>query len=233
MVRIFIRNGACGVEEFFKLVSSESKVAVLLACYHGDSMTFQRIYEVLRERNGEASESMLAKRLSEFTASGLLEKLVYSGEEFGGRTVYRVTQKAVDIMPCLNLMREFCAQWFHLVSDNAFDWLTCTKKLLGSRWNARIIWILFVLRSIRFNELKNSIEGISFKMLTQQLHILENEGVVSRTDFQENPPHVEYSLTPMGEALYNILILVSSWNNRYNRVKGRKEGDECSLHLSI
>ena len=75
MVRIFIRNGACGVEEFFKLVSSENKVAVLLTCYEKEAATFQELGEALRE---SMDSSALAKRLSEFVAAGLLEKLVYS-----------------------------------------------------------------------------------------------------------------------------------------------------------
>lgn len=210
MVRIFIRNGACGVEEFFKLVSSENKVAVLLTCYEKEAATFQELGEALRE---SMDSSALAKRLSEFVAAGLLEKLVYSSS----CTVYRITQKGVDMFPCLEMMHTFCREWLHVESERSFDWISCTKRLLGSRWNSRIIWLLFALRSVRFNELKNSIDGISFKMLTQQLRSLAEESIVIRTDFETNPPHTEYSLTREGEALYQILIAVSSWDALYNR----------------
>lgn len=210
MVRIFIRNGACGVEEFFKLVSSENKVTVLLTCYEKEAATFQELGETLQE---SMDSSVLAKRLSEFVAAGLLEKLVYSSS----RTVYRITQKGVDIFPCLEMMHTFCREWLHVESEKPFDWISCAKKLLGSRWNSRIIWLLFVLRSVRFNELKNSIDGISFKMLTQQLRSLAEEGIVIRTDYKTNPPHTEYALTQEGEALYQILIAVSSWDALYNR----------------
>lgn len=229
MVRVFIRNGVCGVEEFFKLMGSESKVAVFLTCCQKESATFQELDASLGET---IDSSTLAKRLSEFTSCGLLEKLVYR-DGSGARTNYRVTQKAIDIKPALDLMHAFCRQWLHVESSNAFDWVTYTKKLLGSRWNARIIWILFVLRNVRFNELKNSIEGISFKMLTQQLRYLEEEGTVQRKDFQENPPHIEYSLTKKGDSLYEILLLIASWYTRYVRENAASREVHCNLELSI
>ena len=231
MVRLFIRNGACGVEEFFKLVSSESKVAVFLAVYKKDSVTFKELKELF----GDTMEaSVVAKRLSEFFAAGILDKLVYN-QSSGSQAVYRITQKAIDIVPAFDMMHSFCSQWLQVESNDAFEWVTYTKKLLGSRWNARIIWLLFVLRTMRFNELKNSIEGISFKMLTQQLRCLESEGVVLRTDFEENPPHIEYSLTEKGEALYRILLLVSFWNAKYDPQRAPDENDDtrCAVNLSI
>ena len=228
MVRFYIRNGVCGVEAFFKTVSTESKVAVLLAAYRANSATFQEFRETV---GGEMDDSVLAKRLSEFVASGFMDKLVCNSAS-GSRTTYRVTQKALDIYPAFEMMHTFCRQWLHTETEDPFEWVAYTRKLLGSRWNARIIWLLFVLRAMRFNELKNSIEGISFKMLTQQLRYLEGEAVVLRTDYQENPPHTEYSLTAKGESLYQILLLVSSWNAKYTQKKERN-GKPCELNLSI
>lgn len=147
MVRVFIRNGVCGVEEFFKLMGSESKVAVFLACCQRESASFQELHADLQNL---MDDSTLAKRLTEFVSAGILDKLTYRDTP---RTAYRVTQKALDIKPSLDLMRDFCQKWLHVESANAFDWVSYTKKLLGSRWNARIIWILFVLRSVRFNDL--------------------------------------------------------------------------------
>lgn len=229
MVRLFIKNGVCGVEEFFKLMGSKNKVAVFLTCYQKESATFQELSMCLRET---MDSSTLSKQLSEFTACNVLEKLTYR-DDSGTRTNYRITQKAIDIKPSLDLMHSFCSQWLHIDSPNALDWITYTKKLLGSRWNARIIWILFVLRNVRFNELKNSIEGISFKMLTQQLRYLEENEVVQRKDFQENPPHIEYSLTAKGAALYEILLLIASWYTRYMKKTATSQEDCCSLELSI
>lgn len=228
MVRIFIRNGTCGVEEFFKLFSTESKAAVFLMCCQKEAATFQDLKAVLLN---DMEDSVLAKRLTEFVSNGMLDKLTYS--DSNRRAIYRITQKTLDIIPAFDLMRAFCDQWLHIESSNAFDWIAYTRKLLGSRWNARIIWILFVLRNVRFSELKNSIEGISFKVLTQQLRYLENENVVIRKDFRENPPHIEYSLTAKGEALYQILLVASSWNAKYDKKRKQPNADYCGLNLSI
>lgn len=227
MVRLFIRNGTCGVEEFFKLVSNESKVNVLLTVYNQNPVTFKSLKECL---GNTMESSVLAKRLSEFVAGGILDKLVYNNDS--AQAVYRITQKTLDIIPVFDLMHSFCSSWLHIDSNDAFEWVSYTKKLLGSRWNARIIWLLFVLRSVRFNELKNSIEGISFKMLTQQLRYLECEGVLMRKDFHENPPHIEYSLTDKGEALYYILLLISSWSAKY-RANHETELTSNELHCEV
>lgn len=229
MVRLFIRNGTCGVEKFFKLFSTESKVSVFLLCYQKESVTFRDLNRKLHE---EMEKPTLAKRLTEYVNHEILDKIVYPNDD-GNRTVYRITQKAIDITPAFDMMKKFYLQWFHPNDDTICDWITYTRKLLGSRWNARIIWLLFVLRSVRFNELKDSIEGISFKVLTQQLRYLENENVLLRKDFQENPPHIEYSLTKKGEDLYQILLLVSSWNAKYDKNRIPPNKDYCSLNLSI
>jgi len=227
MVRIFIRNGTCGVEEFFKLFSTESKAAVFLTCCQKEVATFQDLKAALQNN---IEDSVLAKRLTELVNNEMLDKLTYTGNK---RAIYRITQRALDITPVFALMQSFCDQWLHPKSGNTFDWITYTRKLLGSRWNARVIWILFVLRNVRFNELKNSIEGISFKVLTQQLRYLENENVLIRKDFHENPPHIEYSLTDKGEALYQILLMVSSWNAKYDKNRKRPDTVYCGLNLSI
>lgn len=216
MVRVFIRNGPCGAEEFFRCVGTESKTYVLQDCFEKSSVTFQELRDELQDL---MDESTLSKRLAELSGDGLLDKIRYTGTP-SSRTIYRITQKAIDLNPIFDFMREFHKKWGPEESGCIITWIACTKKLLGSRWNARIIWLLFVLRRVRFNELKNSIDGISFKMLTQQLRYLENEEVVLRKDFHENPPHIEYSLLEKGHALYEILLLIAKWNSQYGKANG-------------
>lgn len=216
MVRVFIKNGPCGAEEFFKSLGTESKTYVLQDCFEKNSVTFQELRDELRDI---MDESTLSKRLTELTNMGLLDKVRYANMP-PVRTVYRVTQKAIDLNSVFEAMRDFHSQWGPAESGCIITWIACTKKLLGSRWNARIIWLLFVLRSVRFNELKNSIEGVSFKMLTQQLRYLECEGVILRKDFHENPPHIEYSLTKKGDTLYEIMLLIAKWNSQYGKANG-------------
>jgi len=65
-------------------------------------------------------------------------------------------------------------------------------------------WGMLVLRALaggphRFSALRNRIRGVSERMLAQTLQGLEADGMVLRRDFQTVPPHVEYSLTPLGQ----------------------------------
>lgn len=53
----------------------------------------------------------------------------------------------------------------------------------------------------RFNALRRRVAGVSEKMLAQTLHALERDGLVHRDARPTNPPHVEYSLTPLGREI--------------------------------
>lgn len=216
MVRVFIRNGTCGAEDFFKCLGTESRTYVLQDCFERNSAMFCELRDELQDI---MDESTLSRRLAELVSMGLLDKIRYANAS-SARAVYRMTQKAVDLNPIFEAMRDFHRKWGPEEDSCIINWIACTKKLLGSRWNARIIWLLFVLRAVRFNELKNSIEGVSFKMLTQQLRYLEGEDVVLRKDFHENPPHIEYSLTQKGDALYEIMLLIAKWNSQYGLTNG-------------
>lgn len=59
--------------------------------------------------------------------------------------------------------------------------------------------------SFRFNALRRRVSGVSEKMLSQTLHSLERDGLVNREVRTAIPPHVEYSLTPLGERVADRL----------------------------
>ena len=82
--------------------------------------------------------------------------------------------------------------------------LTLAMDLVGGKWKMIILWQL--RQGIRrFNELKRLLDGITQKMLTQQLRELESDGMISRTVFAEVPPRVEYGLTELGLGIIPIL----------------------------
>lgn len=89
-----------------------------------------------------------------------------------------------------------------------------TVQLIGSKWKLLIIRNLLV-RPWRFNELKRSLEGISQKVLTDSLRSMEADGIIIRTDFGENPPKVEYSLSELGESLRPVLMSMQEWGSDY------------------
>lgn len=89
-----------------------------------------------------------------------------------------------------------------------------TVQIIGSKWKLLIIRNL-LKRPWRFNELQKNLEGISQKVLTDSLRSMSEDGIVLRTVFPEVPPHVEYSLSPLGESLRPILDAMELWGRDY------------------
>ena len=82
--------------------------------------------------------------------------------------------------------------------------------LIADKWSALILYAL-LSRTRRHAELQRAIGGISQKMLTQTLRELEAVGLVHREVFPVVPPHVEYSLTPLGASLAPLLRELCHW----------------------
>jgi DNA-binding HxlR family transcriptional regulator len=88
--------------------------------------------------------------------------------------------------------------------------------LIGNKWKILIIRNLLVKTS-RFGELKVSLEGISQKVLTDNLRQLESDGLVIRTVYPEIPPKVEYSLSEIGQTLRPLFKTIEIWGNDYKK----------------
>jgi len=89
-----------------------------------------------------------------------------------------------------------------------------TVDLIGGKWKTLILYYL-KRGPQRTGVLQRRIEGVSKKMLTQQLRELERDGLIQRKDYAEVPPRVEYALTPHGETLKPILALMAAWGARH------------------
>ncbi len=89
-----------------------------------------------------------------------------------------------------------------------------TVQLIGSKWKLLIMRNLLT-RPWRFNELRNSLEGISQKVLTDSLRAMEKDGIIIRTVYPEVPPRVEYSLSELGESMRPILASMEAWGKSY------------------
>ncbi|WP_078618349.1 MULTISPECIES: winged helix-turn-helix transcriptional regulator [unclassified Streptomyces] len=68
-----------------------------------------------------------------------------------------------------------------------------------------------------FTELHSEVDGISHKMLTQNLRLLERDGLVERTVYPTVPPRVEYTLTEPGQALRATVDAMCDWTRRHLR----------------
>jgi DNA-binding HxlR family transcriptional regulator len=102
--------------------------------------------------------------------------------------------------------------------------LTFALNLIGGKWRLPIIWALHNNKSMRYNELKKGIEGITNMMQTQTLKELEAYGIVNREQFLEVPPRVEYSLTDDGENLIPALKALANWGKK---MKENMEPDDA------
>ncbi len=87
-------------------------------------------------------------------------------------------------------------------------------QLIGGKWKPII---LFCLRSDkrRFGEIAARIPDISRKVLTEQLKELEEDGLVTRKQYKEIPPRVEYELTVLGKSLSPVLNEMEKWGKKY------------------
>lgn len=87
-------------------------------------------------------------------------------------------------------------------------------EIIGNKWKLLILRNLLA-DTCRFGELKKSLEGISQKVLTDNLRQLENDGIINRKTYAEVPPRVEYSLSEIGETLRPLFKSMEAWGNAY------------------
>ena len=91
-----------------------------------------------------------------------------------------------------------------------------TLELLSGKWRLYVLYVLSKASVCRFGALKRAIPGITSTMLTHALRDLETLGIVHREQFNEVPPHVEYSLTEKGLALLPVFTELAKWGETYS-----------------
>lgn len=91
---------------------------------------------------------------------------------------------------------------------------TCPSRTslakIANKWTAMIV-IALSDGPLRFGALREAVDGISGKVLTETLRDLERDGIVSRTMYNEMPPRVEYELTTLGQTLRQPLTALGRW----------------------
>jgi DNA-binding HxlR family transcriptional regulator len=94
--------------------------------------------------------------------------------------------------------------------------LNATLRIISGKWKPLI---LFFLRdgAKRYGELKRLTQGVSDKVLIQQLKDLEADCVLARTDHKEVPPRVDYALTPLGRSLAEAIVPLCTWGTENAR----------------
>ena len=83
-------------------------------------------------------------------------------------------------------------------------------KHVTSRWGVLLL-VALMGGTHRFSDLRRKVGGVSEKMLAQTLRWLEADGFVLRVSHDTVPPHVEYSLTPLGLAVGQRVAALADW----------------------
>lgn len=101
--------------------------------------------------------------------------------------------------------------------ENTSDHTVCMSMAdilnrIGDKWTVMVVGMLGRHGTLRFNELKRMINGVSQRMLTLTLRNLERDGLVTRTIYPEIPPRVEYSLTQLGRSLEGPISALWDWS---------------------
>ena len=86
---------------------------------------------------------------------------------------------------------------------------------VGDKWSVYVIHVLGDAGTLRFNEVRSRVEGISQRMLTVTLRGLERDGLVARTVYPEVPPRVEYTLTRLGKTLRQLVRGLIEWSGAH------------------
>ncbi|WP_347862559.1 winged helix-turn-helix transcriptional regulator [Salimicrobium sp. PL1-032A] len=90
-----------------------------------------------------------------------------------------------------------------------------TMKKIGGKWKPVILWHLGADGTLRYNELRRLLPGVSHKVLSQQLKELEEDRFIDRFSYNTVPPKVEYSMTSFGKTIMPILEQMHLWGTEH------------------
>ena len=100
-------------------------------------------------------------------------------------------------------------------ADVGCDKMEQVMEKISGKWKLRILFMVGAHGTLRYGELRNLLGGVTHKMLSNQLKELAADGLISRHDYGEVPPRVEYSLTEHGEALMPIFDDIQAYIKRF------------------
>lgn len=102
-------------------------------------------------------------------------------------------------------------------------------EVIGGKWKGVVLWHLLG-GTLRFGQLRRAAGTVTQRTLTKQLRELEADGLITRTIHPVVPPHVDYALTPKGEALRGVLTALRTWGEEHAFEDGsQSKGEMGSL----
>ena len=90
-----------------------------------------------------------------------------------------------------------------------------TLSLISGKYKPVILYCLMEYEPVRFNEMRRYLGNVTDRTLSANLKELEADGLVSRHAYQQVPPKVEYSLTPLGDSLMVVLDQLCTWGEEH------------------
>ena len=92
--------------------------------------------------------------------------------------------------------------------------MSTLQKILGGKWKLEILYYIAFQDIHRFGALRRQLGEITESSLTKQLRELEADGFLIRHDFKEIPPHVEYTLSDLGQSFMDVINYMKSWGDQ-------------------
>lgn len=105
---------------------------------------------------------------------------------------------------------------------------TALEVLVG-KWKLIILSHIALNKTMRFGEFQRNIPDITKKMLSSQLRDLEQNGIISRTVYNQMPLKVEYTITAYGESLKPILDSLTNWGKNHIEYMKQQENNENQI----
>lgn len=91
---------------------------------------------------------------------------------------------------------------------------TTAQKILSGKWTLLILYHLS-RKTMRFNELQRALPDLTQATLSKQLRLMEQNGLIVRTMYNQIPPKVEYSLSELGQQFKPVLSALETWGDQY------------------
>ena len=209
----------CPVCRTLELLGGKWRFPAIWQLYLGQEL----YYNELKRRLFGITNIMLTRVLRALEEQHLVKRTVI--DHVPPRVIYALTEKCSGLLPALEIINAWGNQYMSLdeikeskgsgQQDEPSYLERClsarTFEILGGKWRLSILWQLLPCKSMRYNELKRHLPGITNAMLTRALQNLERYRLIRRTEFCQIPPHVEYASTKKCAALLPALEIISCW----------------------
>ncbi len=100
-------------------------------------------------------------------------------------------------------------------------------EIFGGKWNSRILCVLAAAAPMRYSELRKEMANITDAVLAASLKKLQNDGMITRQQYNEIPPRVEYHLTEKGASVIPILQSICHWAGAYHKEDNEHTMKQC------